>query len=159
MFDRLLLLDKTGTTLYFGDIGQDAAMLIDYFESNGAPKCHPEENPAEWMLEVTGNRSEVDEGSKTQENEWPAKWQRSQQKRDVLRQLKDLKSDLAHTTPPTASEACHGEYAISLLGQLRVVSTRIFQDQWRDPVYLRSKVIQFILIVKLSTSSILAYQH
>lgn len=55
MFDRLLLLDKGGTTLYFGEIGQNASAIINYFEKQGAPKCQLHENPAEWMLRVTEN--------------------------------------------------------------------------------------------------------
>jgi hypothetical protein len=45
VFDKLLLLQKGGETAYFGDLGQNATTLIDYFETNGARKCHPDENP------------------------------------------------------------------------------------------------------------------
>jgi ATP-binding cassette, subfamily G (WHITE), member 2, SNQ2 len=45
LFDRLLLLRKGGETVYFGDIGQNAVPLIDYFERNGSRKCLPGENP------------------------------------------------------------------------------------------------------------------
>ena len=45
VFDRLLLLRKGGQTVYFGDIGERATTLIDYFERNGARKCDDSENP------------------------------------------------------------------------------------------------------------------
>lgn len=48
-FDRLLFLAKGGRTVYFGDIGKNSETLLNYFESNGAAKCEPEENPAEYM--------------------------------------------------------------------------------------------------------------
>jgi ATP-binding cassette, subfamily G (WHITE), member 2, SNQ2 len=50
-FDRLLLLQKGGETVYFGDIGKDAHVLLDYFHRNGAD-CPPDVNPAEWMLDA-----------------------------------------------------------------------------------------------------------
>jgi hypothetical protein len=41
--DRLLLLQKGGETVYFGDIGPDSRILVDYFARNGAP-CPPDAN-------------------------------------------------------------------------------------------------------------------
>lgn len=52
-FDRLLLLERGGETVYFGDIGQDSNIIRDYFAQNGAV-CPPNVNPAEYMLEAIG---------------------------------------------------------------------------------------------------------
>lgn len=52
-FDRLLLLQKGGQTVYFGEIGRDAHILRSYFARHGA-HCPPNENVAEWMLECIG---------------------------------------------------------------------------------------------------------
>lgn len=41
----MLLLKKGGKTVYFGDIGENATKLIQYFERNGARKCLDYENP------------------------------------------------------------------------------------------------------------------
>jgi ATP-binding cassette subfamily G (WHITE) protein 2 (SNQ2) len=41
----MLLLKKGGKTVYFGDLGDNATTVIDYFERNGARRCLPEENP------------------------------------------------------------------------------------------------------------------
>jgi ATP-binding cassette subfamily G (WHITE) protein 2 (PDR) len=43
-FDRLLFLAKGGRTVYFGDIGDQSRVLLDYFESNGARPCDSSEN-------------------------------------------------------------------------------------------------------------------
>ena len=43
--DRMLLLKKGGKTVYFGDLGDNATTMIDYFESNGARRCDSSENP------------------------------------------------------------------------------------------------------------------
>jgi ATP-binding cassette, subfamily G (WHITE), member 2, PDR len=55
LFDRLLLLDHSGRVAYFGDIGHDAATVIEYFERHGSAKCDVSKNPAEWILNVLGN--------------------------------------------------------------------------------------------------------
>ena len=49
-FDRLLFLAKGGKTVYFGEVGKDSRILIDYFERNGGHQCPSGANPAEWML-------------------------------------------------------------------------------------------------------------
>lgn len=43
-FDTLLLLAKGGKTVYFGDIGDQATTIREYFGRNGAP-CPPSSNP------------------------------------------------------------------------------------------------------------------
>jgi ATP-binding cassette, subfamily G (WHITE), member 2, SNQ2 len=53
-FDRLLLMQKGGKTVYFGDTGAGSQTLINYFEKNGATSCDPEANPAEYILEQIG---------------------------------------------------------------------------------------------------------
>ena len=52
-FDRLLLLEKGGTTVYFGEIGQDSKIIREYFGRHGA-HCPSNANPAEYMLEAIG---------------------------------------------------------------------------------------------------------
>lgn len=53
-FDELLLLKSGGRVVYHGSLGKDSRSLIDYFERNGAKKCPPSANPAEYMLEAIG---------------------------------------------------------------------------------------------------------
>ena len=52
-FDRLLLLEKGGETVYFGEIGQDSRVIREYFGRHGA-HCPSNVNPAEYMLEAIG---------------------------------------------------------------------------------------------------------
>lgn len=61
--DRLLLLQRGGETVYFGDIGPNAQTLTDYFARNGAV-CPENVNPAEFMLEAIGNGSKRRMGPK-----------------------------------------------------------------------------------------------
>jgi len=52
MFDELLLLQKGGQTVFFGELGNQCVNLVDYFESLGAPPIGAGQNPANWMLTV-----------------------------------------------------------------------------------------------------------
>ncbi|KAI1408556.1 ABC-2 type transporter-domain-containing protein [Hypoxylon sp. FL1857] len=154
LFDYLFLLDRGGTTLYFGDVGPNASTVVDYFESNGAPKCPQGENPAEWMLAVTGNKSDTSSlSTTTASRDWNEIWNLSQQKRAVLQQINDLTSATntsASGSPdassPKLASSDNNEYAASRLNQLIIVSKRMFRDQWRDPAYLYSKIAVSICI-------------
>ncbi|KAJ4395020.1 hypothetical protein N0V91_011114, partial [Didymella pomorum] len=68
-FDRPLFLAKGGRTIYFGDIGPNAVIVLDYFKRHGARPCDQSENPAEYMLGIVtaGNSC----GS---EQDWPELW-------------------------------------------------------------------------------------
>lgn len=135
MFDRLLLLNTEGQCIYFGDIGRDAGTLISYFEQNGGDKCDPDANPAEWMLDIS-NKSPTDQTHTTPSEYWAQKWSTSPQKQQVLHQLGNYKT---HSKTIQVA-AHHDEYATSLLYQMVVVTKRIFQEYWRSPTYVYSKL-------------------
>lgn len=154
-FDRLLLLNKGGTTLYFGPLGHDSATLINYFESHGAPKCNLGDNPAEWMMKVTGNERDVlrvrGDTQDSKRQEWSKKWEQSQEKQQVLQELSQLEASnidehAVHSSgtkeiKTTATTTTQGDrYSTTIPEQLFTVSKRILQEQWRDPIYLYSKI-------------------
>ncbi|EZG03190.1 hypothetical protein H106_06691 [Trichophyton rubrum CBS 735.88] len=132
-FDRLLFLASGGRTVYFGELGKHMSTLIEYFESKGAPKCPPDANPAEWMLEVIGAAP----GSKT-DIDWPAVWRDSAERVEVRRHLAELKSELSQK-PQTPRLAGYGEFAMPLWKQYLIVQHRMFQQYWRSPDYIYSK--------------------
>lgn len=135
-FDRLLLLAKGGKTIYFGDIGENSRILTSYFEEKGADPCGPRENPAEWMLEVIGAAP----GAHAKHN-WPEVWRASPEYAAVGRELEALSR---HASEPAAHESGPGEedtsYAVPFHLQLRMVTTRTFQQYWRTPSYIYSKL-------------------
>lgn len=51
--DRLLLLERGGETVYFGDIGPDCCIVREYFSRYGAV-CPANTNPAEFILGAIG---------------------------------------------------------------------------------------------------------
>ncbi|KIW64177.1 hypothetical protein PV04_09130 [Phialophora macrospora] len=134
-FDRLLFLVQGGRTLYFGDVGQDSARLLDYFHRNGARQCGASENPAEYILEIASAGASND-----QKKDWPAIWQASPEAAVVEDELNQLQQTLAekheHDQQDMTNDA---EFAIPLRGQLAIVATRVFQQYWRTPTYIGGK--------------------
>ncbi|GMF16882.1 unnamed protein product [Phytophthora lilii] len=66
VFDSLLLLKRGGEMVFFGDLGDEASNLVNYFESiDGVAKLENDYNPATWMLEVIGAGVGNDSGDKT----------------------------------------------------------------------------------------------
>lgn len=137
-FDRLLLLARGGRTVYFGDIGGNSEILIDYFLRNGAPGCGPDANPAEYILQVIGAAA----GSKT-EVDWPEVWKNSKELTTVKEELQALRITQSGETPARDFEETseHTEYAASFWLQVREVSKRLFQQYWRSPGYIYSKAL------------------
>ncbi|KAI1432769.1 ABC-2 type transporter-domain-containing protein [Xylaria sp. CBS 124048] len=135
LFDRLLLLNDQGQTIYFGDIGPDGSKVIEYFEKRGAQKCDEGTNPAEWMLAVSNTTPDTASNIKAS-TFWANEWSSSQHKAEVLDHLSEIN---AHPSE-AALEINHKEYAASWITQMRAVTKRSFQEYWRSPPYLYSKV-------------------
>lgn len=141
-FDSLLLLNKGGTQLYFGPIGPNSSILINYFETNGAAKFPVGANPAEWIIETTSTRTEV-QSADTDPNSFVEKWNASDEKQEVLEHIKSHMVGMQGNAIPQHKD----EYAVSRFGQLVIVTKRLFQQYWRDPGYLYSKIAVSLGIV------------
>ncbi|KAI6748140.1 hypothetical protein HG531_008682 [Fusarium graminearum] len=133
-FDRLLLLSR-GKTIYFGDIGKNSRVLVDYFARNGGPKCPAGVNPAEYMLEVIGAAP----GAHT-EIDWPEVWRSSQEHELIQQELERLAGQgSSHAEQDDGTE--YNEFAATSYVQYTQVTKRLFQQYWRSPGYIYSKVI------------------
>jgi ABC-type multidrug transport system ATPase subunit len=135
-FDRLLLLAKGGKTVYFGDIGDDARTLLNYFARNGAPPCPEGANPAEYMLNViTGS---LDSASNLN---WPEIWNNSPEQKAVQDHLQELKQGISVSSAVPNGSTGSGEFAAHFSEQLLQVTKRLFQQYWRNPGYIYSKAV------------------
>lgn len=131
-FDRLLFLQKGGKTVYFGDLGKGCQTLIDYFESHGSPKCPPDANPAEWMLEVVGAAP----GSHANQD-YHEVWRNSEEYKAVHAELDRMERELPGKRSNDDEKL--SEFATGILYQIQLVTVRLFQQYWRSPEYLWSK--------------------
>lgn len=142
MFDRLLFLSE-GRSAYFGELGAGSQVLIEYFERNGARKCGPNENPAEWLVEIT-------QTSRT----WPDIWSQSEERKAVKADIEQMKSDLLKTQSwqkPAGDD--ESEFAAPFLHQLYTVTKRNLVSDWRSPAYMYSKVALVLGFVSTYSTS------
>lgn len=119
--------------MYFGDIGEHSKILTSYFEMKGSRACGEDENPAEWMLDVIG----ASPGS-TNTIDWPQAWLDSQERVDVKNHLAELKAELSGLPADVDPESLR-PFAASFQTQLKIVLSRVFEQYWRNPIYLYSK--------------------
>lgn len=113
-FDRLLLLESGGHTVYFGDIGQDSHTIREYFAANGAP-CPSNVNPAEFMLEAIGAGLTPRIGDR----DWKDIWHDSPEYQQSLRDIAEIK-DHGLTFPDEQKTSSTCEY--SLLSPINVIN-------------------------------------
>ncbi|KAF8557467.1 pleiotropic drug resistance ABC transporter [Imleria badia] len=133
VFDRLLLLRKGGQTVYFGNIGERSMTVIEYFQRNGAPRCAPDANPAEYMLDVIGAGATA-----TCTTDWHQVWKDSPEAA-----MLDLEIERIHQeglSRPVVSTETHSEFASSWIQQVALLSQRGFVCNWRNPVYIYAKM-------------------
>ncbi|KAJ9109700.1 ABC multidrug transporter afr2 [Naganishia cerealis] len=136
-FNRLLLLAKGGKQIYFGEVGRNSEILVSYFERNGARPCGKNENPAEYMLSAIG----ATPGS-TSNVDWNKVWLESPENEAVVTELACLKQGMSNkdSTVGATPDRRHREFAAPFWAQMREVLRRVFQQWWRTPSYIWSKI-------------------
>jgi ATP-binding cassette, subfamily G (WHITE), member 2, PDR len=149
-FDRMLLLQKGGKTVYFGDLGENATKVIRYFETNGGYPCPPDANPyvwtkrfyftcsdiinsAEYMLDVIGAGATA-----STDINWSSVWRESPEAKEATQELENHIAQ-SRLRPPIVADHIT-EYAASWLYQVKVLYIREIQRHWRDPVLISSKL-------------------
>ncbi|KAF9428716.1 hypothetical protein BGZ94_001367 [Podila epigama] len=137
-FDNLLLLAKGGKTVFFGDLGVDSSNLIQYFESNGAPKCAKDANPAEYILDVVN-------APNTEQN-WPEIWDASPERRELLDAIKETRR-LGSGSQVRGEEL---EYATDFSLQFKYVFRRMARTYWRLPQYNFGRVFMMVVFALLN---------
>ncbi|KAI1611046.1 ABC multidrug transporter [Exophiala viscosa] len=133
-FDRLLFLMKGGKTIYFGDIGPNSRTMLDYFEGNGAPQCEDDANPAEYMLDICGNKATRD---------WSEVWKATPEAREVQAELDRIHE--AKRSEPLVEQGAPTQFAMPLTSQVYYVTVRVFQQYWRTPSYISGKFLLGIM--------------
>ncbi|KAF9225228.1 hypothetical protein BS17DRAFT_778327 [Gyrodon lividus] len=145
-FDRLLLLESGGETVYFGDIGKDSHIIQEYFARHGA-YCPPNMNPAEYMLEAIGAGLAPRVGPR----DWKDIWLDSPEHERVRAEISEIKAQ--GLAVPVTAEMQPTRYATPFLYQLRTVVRRNNIALWRSPDYVFSRLFVhafFSLFISLS---------
>ncbi|KAF2125248.1 ABC transporter [Dothidotthia symphoricarpi CBS 119687] len=127
-FDTLLLLARGGKTVYFGDIGDQASTIKEYFGRNGE-QCPPGANPAEHMIDVV---------TATQGKDWHQVWLDSPEAAQMTQDLDHLISDAAGKEPGTKDDG--HEFATPIGTQIRLVTQRMNVSLFRNTDYVNNKL-------------------
>ena len=143
-FDRLLLLQRGGQCVYFGDIGKDAHVLLDYFHRHGAD-CPPDANPAEWMLDAVGAGSAPRIGDKDWADVWRDSEEFAQVKRDIIAMKEQRLAEVGSAEPVEQKE-----YATPLMFQIKLVNKRMNLSFWRTPNYGFTRLFNHVIIALLT---------
>ncbi|KAG5926361.1 hypothetical protein E4U42_003395 [Claviceps africana] len=129
-FDTLLLLAKGGKTVYFGDIGENACTIRDYFGRNGAP-CPEEVNPAEHMIDVVS-------GVYSHDKDWNNVWLSSPEYKQMVAELDRIEQEAANAPPGTVDDG--NEFATPLWEQIKIVTQRMNVALYRNTDYVNNKL-------------------
>ena len=77
-------------------------------------------------------------GKSTQD--WHEIWKNSPQIKEVQTELERIKQDMG-SRPKEETEGSHSEFAMPFIYQLYEVTLRVFQQYWRTPGYIYSKLL------------------
>ena len=143
-FDRLLLLQKGGECVYFGDIGKDASVLIDYFHRNGAD-CPSDANPAEWMLDAIGAGTTPRLGNRDWGDIWRDSPELIRTKQEIIRIKEERVKEVGEH--PIVDQK---EYATPLMHQIRVVNKRTHLAFWRSPNYGFTRLFNHVILALIT---------
>ncbi|KAK9441048.1 BMR1-like protein [Metarhizium brunneum] len=143
-FDRLLLLQRGGRTVYFGDIGEDAAILRAYLRRHGA-EAAPTDNVAEFMLEAIGAGSSPRVGERDWADIWDESPELKRAKKAIVEMREERKSVAQHANPDLEKE-----YASPVHHQIRIVVRRMFRAFWRTPNYLFTRLFSHFAVAFVS---------
>ncbi|TEA11023.1 Protein SNQ2 [Colletotrichum sidae] len=141
-FDTLLLLTTGGRTVYFGDIGEDASAVRDYFARNGEP-CPPDVNPAEHMIDVvTGH------GHAETRLDWTEIWKQSSEYEKLCLELDDMTATAAARESPLNDDG--HEFAAPIWTQVKLVTHRMNVSLYRNVEYISNKIVGHISLALLN---------
>ena len=143
-FDRLLLLQRGGETVYFGDIGSDASVLRQYFHKYGAD-CPSDANPAEWMLDAIG----AGQANRIGDKDWGHIWRDSDELASIKSDIVQMKTERSREVGSQPKKEAK-EYATPLWHQIKVVQKRTHKAFWRSPNYGFTRLFNHVAIALLS---------
>ncbi|TAQ83852.1 hypothetical protein B7494_g7826 [Chlorociboria aeruginascens] len=139
-FDRLLLLQRGGQCVYFGDVGKDAVVLRDYFKNHGAI-CPPDANVAEWMLDAIG----AGQAARIGDRDWAEIFADSPELANIKDRISQMKTErLAEVGGNFKSD--EREFATPFLHQLTIVQKRTNLAFWRSPNYGFTRLFNHVVI-------------
>lgn len=143
-FDRLLLLQRGGQTVYFGEIGKDAVVLQSYLARHGA-HCPSDANVAEYMLDAIG----AGQAARVGDRDWHELWTESPELANIKDKISQMKAQrLSEVGSDRKTD--EAEFATPLMHQLKIVQKRTNLSFWRSPNYGFTRLFNHVIIAILT---------
>jgi hypothetical protein len=176
MFDSLLLLQRGGQAVFFGELGRDCQKLIGYLSSVPGAKPFPGgRNPATWMLELLSSEKSVNSSKNeyfaSKRTDFHGHYKSSSEYQTAIVKISSLFPEnfpeLDHYHHPSEAlghqkHAVHSsavfQYSSSPFQQYRALMRRTFVMYWRTPTY---NFLRFVinLVIALLFGSVYANQN
>jgi hypothetical protein len=131
--DDLLLMQRGGNVVFYGELGDGCCNLLHYFESRGAPKIEHGENPANWMLKVMTSGGVGD---------LPKLYVESDGYASLKEELEKLKQD----PDPAVKIEYESEFAASKRERQGLIDGRLRTVYWRSPAYNLARLTVAVVI-------------
>ncbi|GBG33920.1 ABC transporter G family member 31 [Hondaea fermentalgiana] len=138
-FDRLLLLRRGGETVYFGDLGENSQILLDYLSAiPGTPGMpNPRYNPATYMLEAIGGnagKSLVD---------YAHEYRESAVRKENEAKIEELVKSNLEERPEIHFDR---RFASNFKDQMEMLFLRWLRAYWRNPSYNTTRFVVAVFI-------------
>ncbi|TDZ36627.1 Brefeldin A resistance protein [Colletotrichum spinosum] len=137
-FDMILALNRGGNTFYFGPVGENGSVVVDYFSQRGFP-CPSSRNVAEFILETASTPS-IRDGKRI---DWNQEWLNSEEHKAVVAEIDQI---AAEKRGPTTSSSAPTEFAASTTYQCYLLTKRMFVQHWREPSYMYSRFFVHVVL-------------
>jgi hypothetical protein len=131
--DDLLLMQRGGNVVFYGELGARCHNLIQYFESRGAPKIELGENPANWMLKVMTSGGMGDPPKLYVES-------------DGYTSLKEELEELKQNPDPAHKIEYESAFAASKSERQGLIDERLRTVYWRSPAYNLARLSVAVVI-------------
>jgi len=141
MFDDLLLLRKGGHVVYHGEIGKtNCSHLVSYFESRGAKRIEPGDNPANWMLRVV-------------DSEDHAYLAELYFQSDEFATMRKSLTEIERTRQQRAKIEYDHQFAAPFWKRQDEVNRRLQTIYWRSPTYNFARLVVSLVIATVLGSA------
>lgn len=146
----ILALNRGGKTFYFGPVGENGSVVIDYFAARGF-HCSPNQNVAEFILETASRPGVNDQGVSV---DWNEEWRKSNEAKAIYDEIDSI---AAEKRSIVTSDKKPTKFAASTWYQCVLLTKRTFIKHWREPHYVYGRL--FIHVAMGIISGFVSYQQ
>uniref|UniRef100_A0A8H7NKK4 ABC transporter domain-containing protein n=1 Tax=Bionectria ochroleuca TaxID=29856 RepID=A0A8H7NKK4_BIOOC len=141
-FDSILALNLGGNTSYFGPIGDNGSVVVDYFAARGSRPA-PAQNIAEFILETT-SRAASSVKNDQEPIHWDEEWRKSGEADRVAKEI-DRYAALGLENAQTRELRVESFPASTFL-QCQLLTKRTFVKYWREPHYFYGRIFIHLIM-------------